>query len=485
MNKLTEIETCDLCIIGAGMAGLNALFAANKYLTKSDKVILVDKKPSYGGMWKDTYDYVRLHQPHPNFTAGNIKWKLKKRKVHLASKLEILSYFNDCIKELKQNISLIEYFKYEYVNSKEVLIDGKYEVHLTFKSSHSKLPNLLIKAKKCIKSFGFNIPNIAPLKFSSINVKSISPNQFEFLGPEMQQSTKPVYIIGGGKTGMDTAYQLIKKFPGKKIHMITGKGNIFMDREKIFATGLNRFLGRIPFTKLMTDISMRYNGNNEKEVCEYFKVKYGLQLDTSCENFMLGIISKKEKNIISNGIHEHEMDYLEDIVDQGHEIRMILRSGRSKIIEKESWIINCSGHLFREKSKYEPHLSENNTTISIKPSCGILSFSTLSAYFLTHLWFRNELKSLPLYELNQEKLLQQNKKGFPYIMLVQMLHNMILIANKLPSKVMMECDLLPDKWFPFHVQTFRILKMKYNERKYLKHTKAILDNEFNSSPKKG
>ena len=72
----TAVESCDVCIVGAGIAGLNALFVASRYLSSDQKVILIDRRPRVGGMWVDTYPYVRLHQPHPMFTAGNIKWTL-------------------------------------------------------------------------------------------------------------------------------------------------------------------------------------------------------------------------------------------------------------------------------------------------------------------------------------------------------------------------------------------------------------------------
>ena len=68
------VQRCDVCIVGAGIAGLNALFVASQYLSRDQKVVLVDRRERVGGMWVDTYPYVRLHQPHPMFTAGNIKW---------------------------------------------------------------------------------------------------------------------------------------------------------------------------------------------------------------------------------------------------------------------------------------------------------------------------------------------------------------------------------------------------------------------------
>jgi monoamine oxidase len=76
------VQSCDVCIVGAGLAGLNALFAS-RYLSRDQKVILVDRRERVGGMWVDTYPYVRLHQPHPMFTAGNIAWTLGEDRSYL------------------------------------------------------------------------------------------------------------------------------------------------------------------------------------------------------------------------------------------------------------------------------------------------------------------------------------------------------------------------------------------------------------------
>ena len=48
----------DLCIIGAGISGLNALYSALHYLPQSARVLLVDRNPTSGGMWTQTYDIV-------------------------------------------------------------------------------------------------------------------------------------------------------------------------------------------------------------------------------------------------------------------------------------------------------------------------------------------------------------------------------------------------------------------------------------------
>jgi cation diffusion facilitator CzcD-associated flavoprotein CzcO len=83
-------DTCDLCIIGAGIAGLNALFAATQYLPATARVILVDRNPTCGGWWTQTYDYVRLHQPHQMFTVGDLEWLWDKPREYLATGSEVL-----------------------------------------------------------------------------------------------------------------------------------------------------------------------------------------------------------------------------------------------------------------------------------------------------------------------------------------------------------------------------------------------------------
>jgi cation diffusion facilitator CzcD-associated flavoprotein CzcO len=54
------VETCDVCIVGAGLAGLNALFVASQYLSRDQKVILVDRRRRVGGMWVDVLDRSQL-----------------------------------------------------------------------------------------------------------------------------------------------------------------------------------------------------------------------------------------------------------------------------------------------------------------------------------------------------------------------------------------------------------------------------------------
>src|SRR6266700_5767901 len=58
------VHDCELCIVGAGYAALNALNAAAKYLNKGDRVVVIDRNETWGGQWLGQYDFIRLHQPY-------------------------------------------------------------------------------------------------------------------------------------------------------------------------------------------------------------------------------------------------------------------------------------------------------------------------------------------------------------------------------------------------------------------------------------
>src|SRR6201987_71021 len=103
-SQPVRVEPCDVCIVGAGIAGLNALFAASRYLSRNQKVILIDRRARVGGMWVDVDSYGRPHQPHPMFTAGNIKWTLGKDRSSLATKGEVLDHFKHCVDVISERV---------------------------------------------------------------------------------------------------------------------------------------------------------------------------------------------------------------------------------------------------------------------------------------------------------------------------------------------------------------------------------------------
>ncbi len=147
--------------MGAGVAGLNALFVASRYLSRDQKIILVDRRKRVGGMWVDTYPYVRLHQPHPMFTAGNIKWTLGQDPSYLATKGEVLDHFAHCLDVIKQRVQVDEFFG--WTSNRTTETDGI--VRVICRSSDGR--RRVIEAKRLIKAYGFESQPNDPLEISS------------------------------------------------------------------------------------------------------------------------------------------------------------------------------------------------------------------------------------------------------------------------------------------------------------------------------
>ena len=121
-------EQCELAIIGAGYAAISAFNAAAKYLPLGSTVVIVDRGTKWGGQFTTQYDYVRLHQPYQQFTAGEREWAIAKVKppTYLATKMEILSHFDDianaCIEE--KNLNVIYLWNYQYNRDYKINSDG-------------------------------------------------------------------------------------------------------------------------------------------------------------------------------------------------------------------------------------------------------------------------------------------------------------------------------------------------------------------------
>lgn len=474
-SESSPVVDCALCIVGAGIAGLNALFAASRYLTRDDTVVLVDRNPGCGGMWTQTYDYVRLHQPHPMFTAGNIPWTLGQPPAHLATRREVLAHFQHCLAELRQKVTLVEIYGYQYAGHQEVLVDGTPQVELDFDPVAPAGKALRIKARRCVKAFGFRIPKNDPLTCSSREVESLSPHDERLSGVATPSAEAPVYIIGGGKTAMDTAHAMLARFPGRQVTLVVGKGTVFMNRNKAFPRGWKRWWSGDTTLSTFVDLALRFDGDNEAAVFDYFKRRYSVSLDGSFGQYVLGLLSEEENAFIASGVDEVIKDYFADIVDIDGRPTMLFRSGARRVLEPGSWIVNCTGYVMREAHDYEPYLSARGTVVSIQPTSGIHILTTFAAYFLVHLFYAGKLEQLPLYEIDHQALNQCNKVAMPFACMTQILLNVLLIIDAVPINVMNDCWLDFDRWYPWPRRLMGAIGLKRNSARYLDHCRRTLD----------
>ncbi len=195
-------QTYDLVVVGAGIAGLNALFAARDYLPAGGRALLIDQKPQAGGMWNTCYDYVALHQPHPMFTVGDIPWRWNRPATYLAQRDEIRDHLAGTLDRIAETLPLDTRFGHTVISCDEVETPDGPRARLRFHPNDDPCRVRSVEATRAVHASGFDYHAAEPLPLSSKAVVSIIPQDLrETLAAH---PGAPVYVIGGGKTGMDT-----------------------------------------------------------------------------------------------------------------------------------------------------------------------------------------------------------------------------------------------------------------------------------------
>ena len=186
-------------VVGAGVAGLNALYAATDYLPKGARVLLIDQKQGPGGMWNTAYDFVRLHQPHPMFTVGDVKWDWAKPRDYLAKRDEVQTHLASALGPVSNAVELEAAFQQTVVEAEEVQTDCGYQAKVVFRPNGADSPTRTVLAPLAIHAQGLNYTEAAPLPLASSNVVSIIPqNLRQTLNAH---PSARLVVVGGGKTG--------------------------------------------------------------------------------------------------------------------------------------------------------------------------------------------------------------------------------------------------------------------------------------------
>ncbi|NOR03131.1 FAD-dependent oxidoreductase [Mycolicibacterium fortuitum] len=468
-------EDCDVCIVGAGLCGMNALFVASTYLRPDQKIILIDRRPRVGGMWVDTYPYVRLHQPHPMFTAGNIKWTLGREPSYLATKPEVLDHFGYCLQQIKQRVRVEERYGWDFQSADA----GGGVVQVTCRDADGQLHT--IQAERLIKAYGVRVTPNDALELSSDRVQSVSPDSCDVRSGDIHESDTPVWVIGSGKTAMDTAHALITSSPGREVNMVAGSGTFFSSRDRFFPAGARRWSGGVSLTKMSIDMTRLYDGTNEDDVAQWYRSNYGTSPTPQATHFMAGVLSEAENAAIVAGLNDVVMDHLVDVVDTNGSADLVLRSGARKTVAPGSWIVNCTGYLSKGEHPYEPYVSGDGSILSIQMRSATMHLTSFAGYFATHLMFLGKLNTVPLYELDLQDLAQKSKTAVLYAMFTLAQHNLSLISDAVPVKVFRECGLDYNRWYPMPRQlsaTARFMATRHRDRDHLRRTLDTVAERF-------
>jgi hypothetical protein len=298
---------------------------------------------------------------------------------------------------------------------------------------------------------------------------------------EMRASDAPVWIIGGGKTAMDTAHALITEYPGREVNLVAGSGTYFLNRDRVLPTGAGRWWRGKSFTSFALELARRYDGTNETEVKDWFRDSYGTWLTPQTGNFLVGLLSEAENTTIQNGLNDVIMDHLVDVVDRNGETDLVLRSGSTKAIQPGSWVVNCTGYFKYNDRPYEPFVSPSGAVLSINPRSITLQLTSVMGYFMTHLLMLGNIRDIPLYELDAMELRNKCNAAFPFALFTLALYNLSLITGQIPNKVFTECGVDINRWYPLPrrmLDTVQFMRAHRREREHLQHTLDTVRQRF-------
>ncbi|MBF9035350.1 FAD-dependent oxidoreductase [Rhodobacterales bacterium HKCCE2091] len=445
----------DLAILGAGIAGLNALFVASRHLSSTARIALIDRRDGAGGMWRSVYPYVRLHQPHPMFTAGNIPWDWDRPRAYLATGAEVRAHLEHCLATLADGLTLETHF-------------GTEAGEITETATHAEiaLPSGPLRAAKFIDARGLNVPDPQPLALTSENVLSLTPADLA----DLPEGT-PVAIAGGGKTGLDTAAMLIRR--GHPVTLIDGAGTVFADRDQTMPA--RRWRDGQLVLSTFRDIATRFDGDNEDAVANHFRDTYGVTLDGRGRQYFFALLSRAEAAEIASGLAATWPGYLADVTDGPDGPVALFRDGTTRPLAPGTAIINCTGALLRGATPYRPYLSPLGRVCTVTPRSAVSALPSYGAYFLTHHFLRDTLRGLPLYELDAEALLPHGRALWQATMMTHTFHNILPLTDGLPMKAIAECGIDMDRWYPMPRRLLELVRIKTRQKALMAHARATLD----------
>lgn len=462
-------EQVDLVVVGAGIAGLNALFVAAQYLPASARVVLVDRNAAPGGMWTCTYPHVRLHQPYRMFTVGDLDWALDRPPGYLATGAEVQAHLADCLERLSSAFRLERLFGHDCTGIEEVPTPGGTIARVRVAGAAGER---LFEAPRVIRASGWDVPVARPLAMSSRQIVSTTPERLE---GDDRDPAAPVVIVGGGKTGMDTAHMLIRRFPGRRVTMLNGRGTIFAYRDVMFPEGHARWWRGVMIGAVTRDITGRFDGGNPVAVFERFRQRYGLSPDGHGAQYLFATMGRDEAREIAGGLTAIRNGYLSDVVDGPQGPEMVLRDGQREPVPPGTVFVNCTGQMLRHDRPYEPFLSPGGAVLTVTLRSAVYALSGTAAYFLSHVFFLDKLRALPLYELDMDRLFNTSRVLFFSVCLTHSFYNMLVIMQNVPLKVFARCGLDLNRWYPLPRRLLSFARLRLAQRRLIAQCRASLD----------
>ncbi len=280
-------------------------------------------------------------------------------------------------------------------------------------------------------------------------MRSTTPELLDLQSAAIREDDAPIWIVGSGKTAMDTAHLIITELPGREVNLAAGPGTFFARRDSFFPTGARRWWGGTPINTASRQVAQRFDGTNEAEVRDWYRATYGIGPTKDAKDFFSAYLSEAELAVIKAGLGTIEEEYFTDAVDRDDGVDLVFRGGRTRTVPAGSWLVNCTGSLLRTPHAYEPYVSPSGSTLSIQMRSSTTgAFSPFAGYYLTHLMFAGQLGGAGLYAMDMEELYSKAKPVVIYASMSLMIHNLSVISEALPKRALMDCGLDYDRWYP-------------------------------------
>ena len=470
-----ETACYDLVVVGAGIAGLNALYAAVQYLPKNALVLLIDQKAGAGGMWNTAYDYVRLHQPHPMFTVGDMKWAWNKPRDYLAKRDEVRDHLASSVQAVAKRVDLSTRFGHTVVSCEEVETSRGIRARVVFHPNGQPEQTFTVEAARAIYASALNYRLAKPLSLSSQNVISIIPQ--DLLATLAAYPNAPVCVVGGGKAGMDSVLAVLGADPGRKVSLINGRGTNFLNRTKYIPTGMRRWTSGELISRLFRDIALVFDGDNEDHTIQHFRTQHSTDPKSTNCVFLYGLQSEEEKARVTKGLAKTHCDYLVYVTDTESGVTMTLRSGATETVEAGTIVVNCTGSFFRgdDLEERQTVLSPKGAVLRVVARDGFHFLTSVSGFFATHLLYRDALRGRGFYTLDHDGLFRQNRNAWIGASAAQAYMNQVIAVQTLPMTLLDRCGLDLDRWYPLPRRLRGLLQMKSGAERDIAHCRKVLD----------
>ena len=120
-------------------------------------------------------------------------------------------------------------------------------------------------------------------------------------------------------------------------------------------------------------------------------------------------------------------------------------------------------------------MSKSGKVVSVQPCSAIHVLSTIASYFLVHLAYLNQLKRLPLYELDFNALYRANRDVLSASIPTHALYNAALVIGAVPKSVLQEFGTDLELWYPAPRRLLDGVRFMQFQKRKPEHLKRSLD----------